>query len=87
MWTSVETALSDLVANGDLVEQTNRKYIVGYFCKVLAAAPEKSLSDFYKVDRQTQGLALVCLVRRSRRAWPSMRMNTVLADLLTRLTA
>lgn len=40
MWTSIESALADLVANGDLVEQTNRKYIVGYFCKVLAA--EKS---------------------------------------------
>jgi len=42
MWTSVETALTDLVANGDLVEQTNRKYIVGYFCKVLAGAAEES---------------------------------------------
>lgn len=36
IWTSVENALMALVANGDLVEQTNRKYIVGYFCKVLS---------------------------------------------------
>ena len=41
MWASVDTALTDLVANGDLVEQTNRKYIVGYFCKLLATAAEK----------------------------------------------
>ncbi|MGC2656764.1 MAG: RHS repeat-associated core domain-containing protein [Bryobacteraceae bacterium] len=40
IWTSLETAISDLVANGDLVEQTNRKYIVGYLCKVLAATVE-----------------------------------------------
>jgi hypothetical protein len=37
MWASVERALAELVTNGDLVEQTNRKYIVGYFCEVLSA--------------------------------------------------
>jgi hypothetical protein len=37
MWASVEQALAALVTNGDLVEKTNRKYIVGYFCKVLSA--------------------------------------------------
>jgi len=36
MWHFVETALTDLVANGDLKEQTNRKYIIGHFCKVIA---------------------------------------------------
>ena len=41
MWISVEAALTDLVVNGDLIEQTNRKYIVGYFCKVLATAAGK----------------------------------------------
>jgi hypothetical protein len=39
-WASVESALANLVGNGDLVEQTSRKYIVGYFCKVLAGDKE-----------------------------------------------
>ena len=42
MWHAVETAIFDLVANGDLVERTNRKYIVGYVCKALNDGSEKS---------------------------------------------
>ena len=40
MWAYVESAISDLVANGDLIEQTNGKYIVGYICKVIAEAAD-----------------------------------------------
>jgi hypothetical protein len=35
LWAAVESAIRDLVANADIVEQTNRNYIVGYLCKVL----------------------------------------------------
>jgi len=44
IWRAVESALHDLVANGDLVRKTNRKYIVGYICKVLAepSVPHRS---------------------------------------------
>lgn len=34
-WEVVERAVNALVENGDLIEQTNRKYIVGYICKLL----------------------------------------------------
>ncbi len=35
MWNIVNAGIDDLVKNGDLIEQTNRNYIVGYLCKVL----------------------------------------------------
>jgi hypothetical protein len=34
-WKIVESAIADLVENGDLIEQTARKYIVGYLMKKL----------------------------------------------------
>lgn len=42
MWTAIESGVIDLVTNGDLVERTNRKYIVGYLCKVLKESSENS---------------------------------------------
>jgi len=35
-WKIVEHAINDLVENGDLIERTNRRYVVGYICKLLA---------------------------------------------------
>ncbi len=40
MWAAIERGIIDLVANGDLVESTNRKYIVGYLCKILEEGSE-----------------------------------------------
>jgi hypothetical protein len=37
-WAIVDTAISDLVENQDLVEQTHRHYIVGYTVKALSEA-------------------------------------------------
>jgi hypothetical protein len=34
-WRAIENAISDLVSNNDLVEQTSRDYIVGYICRKL----------------------------------------------------
>lgn len=34
-WRIVDTTISNLVANDDLKENTNRKYIVGYICRCL----------------------------------------------------
>lgn len=34
-WKVIERAVSDLVKNGDLIAQTDRKYVVGYICKLL----------------------------------------------------
>jgi hypothetical protein len=34
-WRIVDTTISNLVANDDLKETTNRKYIVGYICRCL----------------------------------------------------
>ena len=34
-WKVIERAVSDLVENGDLITQTDRKYVVGYICKLL----------------------------------------------------
>jgi hypothetical protein len=30
VWTAVEKAIDDLVQNTDLIEQTDRRYVVGY---------------------------------------------------------
>ncbi|MCW8899654.1 MAG: hypothetical protein OQK95_03175 [Gammaproteobacteria bacterium] len=35
-WKIVEKAIADLVDNQDLKEMTDRKYIVGYICKLLS---------------------------------------------------
>lgn len=35
-WAILNVAFDELVGNGDIVEQTNRDYIVGYLCKALA---------------------------------------------------
>lgn len=41
MWTAIESGVIDLVNNGDLIERTNRKYIIGYLCKVLTEGSAK----------------------------------------------
>jgi hypothetical protein len=33
LWPLLDKGISDLVANGDLIEQTERAYVVGYLCK------------------------------------------------------
>jgi hypothetical protein len=35
LWRKLDEAIQALVTNGDLVEQTDHNYIVGYLCKVL----------------------------------------------------
>lgn len=35
IWHVVSAGIEDLVNNGDLIEQTDRNYIVGYLCKLL----------------------------------------------------
>jgi len=35
-WTALNQAIDELVTNSDLVEQTDRAYIVGYLCKCLS---------------------------------------------------
>ena len=35
-WKLLDQAIDELVTNSDLIEQTNRAYIVGYLCKSLA---------------------------------------------------
>lgn len=39
-WTAIEHGIVDLINNGDLIEKTNRKYIIGYLCMVLQRARE-----------------------------------------------
>jgi len=36
VWRVLEKGIDDLVKNHDLKEQTPRRYIVGYLCKLLA---------------------------------------------------
>ena len=38
LWNVVSRALTDLVDNGDVAEQTKREYIVGYLCEKLKDA-------------------------------------------------
>jgi hypothetical protein len=35
LWKIVDKGIGDLVLNLDLVEKTDRKYIVGYLCKLI----------------------------------------------------
>jgi hypothetical protein len=35
LWPLIEKGIADLVENKDLVEREDRKYIVGYLCKVI----------------------------------------------------
>jgi hypothetical protein len=34
-WKALNEAIDELVANSDLIEKTNRAYIVGFLCKAL----------------------------------------------------
>jgi hypothetical protein len=36
VWVTLNQAIEELVENNDLVEQTNRNYIVGFLCKHLS---------------------------------------------------
>jgi hypothetical protein len=40
IWKVVDEALSDLVSNSDLIENTRRDYIVGYICQKLQELKE-----------------------------------------------
>jgi len=42
VWKVVEEAISDLVYNHDVIENTQRDYIVGYICQKLQELKEKS---------------------------------------------
>lgn len=46
LWSIVDSAIEDLVINQDLVEMTQRKYIVGYICKLILE------SDKIKLDKE-----------------------------------
>ena len=35
LWPLIEKGITDLVTNQDLIEQTDRNYIVGYLCDVI----------------------------------------------------
>jgi hypothetical protein len=51
LWRSVDAAVQALVDNGDLVEQTERGYIVGYICKAVGGKPRKSVTAARKRSR------------------------------------
>ena len=36
VWSALDAALTALVQNGDVIEQTDRRYILGSLCKALA---------------------------------------------------
>jgi hypothetical protein len=40
LWPLIEKGVADLVENKDLVEKTERKYIVGYLCRVILKGEE-----------------------------------------------
>ena len=35
LWEAIENAVADLSKNRDIIEETERKYIVGYLCKAV----------------------------------------------------
>ncbi len=35
LWSVINQAIEDLVENTDIIETTDRKYIVGYLCKIV----------------------------------------------------
>ena len=46
LWKAVEKGVSDLIENQDLIEKTNRGYIVGYICKVITRRKGKIAAQF-----------------------------------------
>jgi hypothetical protein len=44
LWKSLEKGIGDLVRNKDVKEETPRRYIVGYLCKVVASRQKKLIS-------------------------------------------
>jgi hypothetical protein len=45
LWPTVHAAISDLVENADLKEQTAREYIVGYIVMKIRSAPDQITSE------------------------------------------
>jgi hypothetical protein len=45
LWPTVNDAISDLVVNADLTEQTAREYIVGYIGMKIRSAPDQVTSE------------------------------------------
>jgi hypothetical protein len=41
LWPLLEKGISDLVKNQDLIEQADRRYIVGYLCKVISKGQKR----------------------------------------------
>jgi len=41
MWIIIEKAIADLVKNGDIIEQTQRKYIIAYITKKVTDSRSK----------------------------------------------
>ena len=39
-WKMVDSAINDLIKNGDVIEQTSHDYVVGYLCKAFAEGAE-----------------------------------------------
>ena len=42
LWPLLNKAINDLVDNGDLIEQTDRAYVVGYLCQVALSGRKKT---------------------------------------------
>jgi hypothetical protein len=51
LWRQIDAAVRDLVDNGDLLEQTDRRYIVGYITKQLSDASKQHQPENLKVTK------------------------------------
>jgi len=45
LWKTIDAAITRLVENGDIEELTAREFIVGYLCKVYAAATDSDAAS------------------------------------------
>ena len=44
LWPLIEKALGEMVENQDLIERTDRNYIIGYLCKTISKGRRKAKS-------------------------------------------
>lgn len=51
LWNAIEKSVADLVENQDLIEKTNREYIVGYVCKLVERRKTRILAQLTADNR------------------------------------
>ena len=66
LWKAIEKGIADLAKNHDIIEETERKYIVGYICKVVGRRKQRVVgqSSSKTVIRSCRKIAITLITNR-----------------------